>query len=335
MKRLKILFLTEGRHTPSSRLRVRNYLRLLDPECYAWKIRPIPNSIFSRPSLFVDAHRADLVFIQKKLFHSWELPFLSGRLGMIYDFDDMVMLPGRDKYKPEDAQSGKRRRRFERTIAQAKIVITGSQYLKEQVGAAQTKALIIPTPVDSVGQPVKHHAESNRVVMGWIGTRGNLHYLKDLEPVFSRLAKRFPGLTLMIVSDGFFDPEGISILKKNWCLDEETADLLRFDLGLMPLSDDPWARGKCGFKILQYMSAGLPVVASPVGVNTEIIRHDENGLLAADHGEWESSLERLIRSVELRRRLGEAGRQTIRQRYDLRSCAVAFRRAIDKAGGRI
>lgn len=333
MKRRRILFLLEGRDTPSSRLRVLNYLPYLNRECYEWEAWPIPNSVFSRPSLFAAAARADLVFVQKKLFRPWELPFLGGLRPMIYDFDDMVMLPGRDRYDPGRAETGPRGRRFKRTLARARVIVAGSGYLRTLTGAAMDRTVVIPTPVATEAQPVKEVCETSKeLVLGWIGTKGNLRYLEALTGVLRRLADRH-AITLKIVCDDFIEPEGVPTIKKPWRLEDEAADLIGFDIGLMPLTDDPWARGKCGFKLLQYMAAGLPTVASPVGVNTEIVQDGVNGFLALTEGEWEDRLDRLLNSAALRREMGAAGRRTVENGYDLRRRAEDFSRVLDMALG--
>jgi len=329
---VRVLFLLEGRDTPSSRLRVANYLPFLDRRRYQWEVRPIPNSILSRPALFREADRSDLVLVQKKLFRPWEIARLARKAILIYDFDDMVMLPGREKYQVDRSPSGPRLRRFERTLAASRLVIAGSDYLRGQTGDYRDRVVVIPTPVDAGRQPVKRIGpESDAPVLGWIGTKGNLHYLDDLSGVFRRLAERYPGMRLKVVSDAGIEPEGVPVDFKPWRLEEEADDLLGFDIGLMPLKDDPWTRGKCGFKLLQYMAAGLPVLASPVGANLEIVRQGVNGYLASSESEWESRLAELMDSTELRREMGLAGRRIVEERYDLAGRAEAFARCLDQA----
>lgn len=334
MRPIRVLFLTEGRNTPSSRLRVLNYLPFLPSERFEVQVRPIPNSIFSRPGLFRAANRADVVFVQKKLFRPWEIIRLRGQKGLVYDFDDMVMLPGRDKYRADQADTG-RRKRFDAALAAADRVIAGSGYLKKQVGSAKDKTVVIPTTVDTRNQPVKTVRESRKgLILGWIGTKGNLKHLDPLAGAFNRLAQKFPRLSLEIICDDFIEPPGVETVKKHWELDREATDLLDFDVGLMPLADDPWTRGKCGFKIVQYMAAGLPTVASPVGVNPEIVRDGENGFLARDPAEWEDRLEQLLASASLRRMMGAAGRRTAERDFDLSRWSGEFARVLERVGGR-
>jgi len=326
-----ILFLLEGHATPSSRLRVLNFMPHLDREHYTWEVQPVPNSIFSRPRLFYGAAKADLVFIQKKLFRSWEIPFLARR-PIVYDFDDAVMLPGRDKHGDKIGYDKNRRSRFEKTVDRADVIIAGSNYLKSLTGKWQKKTRIIPTNVDSLAQPIKKTRDTKEnLILGWIGTRGNLWHLETLAGVFKNLSYRFPGLILKNLSDGIVEFDGITNVNQQWRLKTETIDLLSFDVGLMPLADTPWTWGKCGYKLLQYMSVGLPVVASPVGANLEIVRDGENGFLPRSEAEWEDCLVRLLASAALRRRMGAAGRRLIEQKYDIRLWIADFQGALEAA----
>ena len=334
MAKVKVLFLLESIKTPSSRLRVLNFLPLLDDRLFEWQVEPIPNSILKRPALFSLAKRFDVVFVQKKLFRAWEWGFLTKGAGMVYDFDDAVMLPGRDKYDPDQPQKNDREKRFAKALASAKVIIAGSDYLKGLTNEHATRTRVIPTTVDTAAQPVKTgQTTPGRLVLGWIGTKGNLKYLEELSGVLARLSQRHPGLVLKMVCDGFIEPPGVAVEKKPWSLEDEAQDLVDFDIGLMPLRDDPWTRGKCGFKIIQYMAAGVPTVASPVSVNQEIIEHGQSGFLAGSEQEWEKSLERLIQDPELRARMGLAGRRRAEQEYDLRAMASRFSAALAEAAG--
>jgi glycosyltransferase involved in cell wall biosynthesis len=127
-----------------------------------------------------------------------------------------------------------------------------------------------------------------------------------------------------IVSSAFIDLPGVEVVKKRWRLEEEIADLQSFDIGIMPLQDSLWTRGKCGYKILQYMGVALPVIASPVGINTELVRHGETGFLAAGEAAWGEGLLALARDAGMRETMGLAGRAAVVTRYSLASYAARY-----------
>ena len=129
------------------------------------------------------------------------------------------------------------------------------------------------------------------------------------------LSARFPGLKLKVISDKPLLLDGVVVENEPWRLETEQATLASFDIGIMPLPDDRWSKGKCGMKALQFMAMGIPTICSPVGVNTDIIQDDQNGFIAATEDEWIEKLTRLLRSAELRQRLGHAGRVTVEEKY--------------------
>jgi glycosyltransferase involved in cell wall biosynthesis len=200
------------------------------------------------------------------------------------------------------------------------VVTVGNQFLKNEVLKVdrRKRVFIIPTCIDMDLYPKKKKI-SNRpeIILGWIGTKGNLKYLKRLEPVFETIRQRFPHVKLKIVSNDFYDPSSLPVIKKPWKLEDENADLTSFDIGLMPLNDDLWSRGKCGLKIVQYLSVGLPVVCTPVGINSDIIQNGENGFWAANNQEWIDRLSTLIQNPDLRYQMGLKGIKTVEKEYSL------------------
>jgi glycosyltransferase involved in cell wall biosynthesis len=150
-----------------------------------------------------------------------------------------------------------------------------------------------------------------------VGHPSTLGYLRRLEPALAGLARQHPELRLRVVCSEPYKSEAIPVENVPWSLAEEVANLRGLDIGLMPLEDDPWARGKCGYKALQYMAVGVPVVCSPVGMNVDIVQEGENGLLAGDLDAWERQISRLVASPELRQRLGAAGQRSVEQNYSL------------------
>jgi glycosyltransferase involved in cell wall biosynthesis len=175
--------------------------------------------------------------------------------------------------------------------------------------------VIIPTPID-LGQfrrsfPYRDHAP---VVIGWIGHRKNLENLHDLDGVIENLLGEDERITFRIVSDGRFAIDAVKpdrIQSVLWSLDREVEMVAGFDIGIMPLRDNPWNQGKCAYKLLEYMALELPTVSSPVGVNQEIVRDAENGFLAASPDEWEEKLRRLVDDFALREQIGKAARASL------------------------
>jgi glycosyltransferase involved in cell wall biosynthesis len=154
-------------------------------------------------------------------------------------------------------------------------------------------------------------------VLGWVGHSDNLPYLERLDGVLGEIARRRPDTRLVVVADRPPRLAGIEVEFRRWRLEDEVSCFGGIGVGLMPLDDGPWTRGKCAFKALQYMALGIPTVASPVGMNREVIRDGETGLLPADEQAWVAALERLLAEPAFAARIGAAGRRTVEQRYAL------------------
>ncbi len=185
--------------------------------------------------------------------------------------------------------------------------------------------VIQPLPFDVEQLPRRTSwASGDELVLGWIGGGKSLCFLEELGPVFQRLARSHPALRLKIVCDHFFALDDVPIIEKRWSLHEEGTDVASFDIGLAPLPDDVWSRGKCGTKLLQSFCAAVPVVASPVGVHREMIEPGVSGLLASTPEQWEDALERLITDESLRGRLGAAGHAYVRAHHALPDLAQRF-----------
>jgi glycosyltransferase involved in cell wall biosynthesis len=207
------------------------------------------------------------------------------------------------------------------------VVTVGNQFLKNEVLRVDSKkkVFVIPTCIDTnLYSQKKKMFNPPEIILGWIGTKGNLKYLKILEPVFETIRQRFPQAKLKIVSNDFYDSSHLFVLNKAWKLEDENEDLISFDIGLMPLNDDLWSRGKCGLKIIQYLSVGVPVVCTPVGINSDIIKDGENGFWARSHQEWVDRLTTLIQNQELRYRMGLKGIETVEREYSLAVTSEKF-----------
>ncbi len=182
-----------------------------------------------------------------------------------------------------------------------------------------TNVTVIPTVVDTDRyKPKKDYRLNGKLNIGWIGLAFNLPYVQELAKILQNSRKEVGEFVLTIISSQGFELDGVEVIFKEWSYENEVKEIRNLDIGIMPLADDEWAKGKCGLKVLQYMACGVPVVASPVGVNCEIINDGENGLLAGTDKEWVEKLSLLARDEALRRKLGRKGRETVEKHYSLR-----------------
>ena len=233
---------------------------------------------------------------------------------LIFDFDDAIFVPYRSpsngylSYLKFPAKT--------RTICRmAAHVMAGNPYLADYARQVNDQVTIIPTTIDTEQYTVQPRATDPQVpVIGWSGSYSTVQHLDTLKGAFRRLAER-ERFRLRVIGTPSYEIAGVEVEALPWRSATEVADLRPMDIGVMPLPDDRWSRGKCGLKALQYMALGIPTVCSPVGVNSDIISDDKNGLLASTEEEWVEKLSRLLRSAGLRERLGLAGRATVEAQY--------------------
>ena len=242
----------------------------------------------------------------------------------VFDFDDAVFVPyvsPSNGYLSYLKFPGKTRA----ICRMAAHVMAGNEYLADYARAVNERVTIIPTTIDTEKYTPAPRAENDAPVIGWSGSYSTAQHLATLKEGLRRLAER-ERFRLRVIGAPDFKIEGVDVEALPWRAATEVEDLRPFDIGIMPLPDDQWSKGKCGLKALQYMALGVPTVCSPVGVNSEIIRDGENGLLASSDDEWVEKLSRLLRSEAERERLGRAGRETVEARY---SAAVQAPRVYD------
>lgn len=321
MKPASILVVTIGANKPSTRLRITPVGDRLRERGWQVTQREVANSLPTRLGLLRDAGRHDLVLLQKKLFPAAYVNLLRrANPRLVFDVDDAIMFHELERNEPV---TGRFFQRYAAVAAASRMVVAGNRYVAEFARAAQARGggsevAILPTPIDTGRLTAKSSYEGGAgFVAGWIGTKGNLHQLQPLAPALREVQAQVPGFRLRVIADGSPDLPGIAVESQPWQHASESADLHGFDVGIMPLADTLWNRGKGGFKLLQYMAAGLPAIASPVGINADIVRHGENGFLAADTAAWRDSLLALAADIELRRRVGTAARRTIEAGYSI------------------
>lgn len=334
---MKILFIvpypTEG---PSNRFRVEQYLPHLKEKGIDYSIRPFYNSSiyevlykkghYIRKALFLffsmlrricDVFHAgsyDVIFIHREAYpfggYIFERLFRLFGKKLIYDFDDPIFL--------------KKPLKIKKIISMSDYIIAGNESLKNYAFQYNKNVTILPTCIDTqIYKPSTVAAEREKIVIGWIGTSFTAIYLDLLKDAYVALADRVKDIEFWIVGGSFRSPN-LPIICKKWTLKSEVSNLQAFDIGVMPLFDDDWARGKCGFKIIQYMAVGIPTVASRVGMNVEIIEDGKDGFLAVDKEDWIKKLSLLIEDKNLREKMGRAGREKAEALYSVKANKEKF-----------
>jgi len=331
---MKVLFLIQGYSVAASRYRVLQYIPYLESCGVEAVVSLYPRTLKENIQIFGALFQYDVVFLQRKRFNQPRLGLLRRRAKrIIYDFDDAVMYRNSSS---KDPVSKSRRRRFVQMIQASDFVIAGNEFLRGEVLPFHSNVEVLPTVIDQDRyRPKDYPANQEKVTLGWIGDHGSIHYLEEMRPVFERIGQRHPHAQLKIVCDIFFECKQIPVVKKEWRFEEEVADLQSFDVGLMPLVEDPWSWGKCGLKIIQYQGVGLPVVCTPVGINRDLVEDGVNGFYASTPEEWEERLSSLIENGPLRETMGREGRKKVLENYTLQACGPRLlsilKRTIEKS----
>jgi glycosyltransferase involved in cell wall biosynthesis len=296
--------------------------------------------MLSRLSVLTTVSRYDLVFIQKEMLpHIIDLPewFLS-RAGVRYvvDLDDAIHLVYAEARGWRRVMSGK----IPRVLSHACLVLAGNRYLENYARRYNENVLFFPTVVDTdkmhpghprdSGNP--HCAENKPTIVGWMGTPETIKYLAPIIPALESTAKSVP-LSLLVVGATIPSTPSLNVRSKSWSEATEADDLRAMDIGVMPLADDEWSKGKCALKLLQYMSAGVASVTSPAASAPEFVRDGENAFLARDGTEWRDRIGMLAGSAGLRSEMGKLARATVEADYSLRTWGPRFVDALEWAAG--
>ncbi len=325
---MKILFLTASLKTPSARFRIFQNLEIWRDLGFEIKAVPLPKSNWARLKLLTQIPVFDIVVLQKRLLHRHTFYLLRQRAKvLLYDFDDAVMFS--DSNAGGNFISAHRASRFTAVARSADLLLAGNDYLKEQALMAGAKRVeVVPTGVDcNYFRPRSETEErlaGSLLTLGWVGSKPNLVYLKDLVRPLNRLYAKRQDFKLNIVCDDFIDEFHCPVEKISWTAVNEVTDIQNFDVGLMPLVDDPWTKGKCAFKLLQYMACGRPGVANRTAVTQKIIEPHENGFLAATPDEMIDNIAWLLDHRHLLPEVGRRARTSIMGVYDSHSVALRY-----------
>jgi len=311
----RVLFLASGLGEVSCRFRVLQYIPHLKRLGIQADVADLHVPMGARWKILRTASTYDTICIHRAFLSPLEQRWLrhAGK-SYVFDFDDAIMF--RDS-SHRHFKSWQRWWRFRRMVAGARTVIAGNSYLAGWASRYSKRVTTIPTAIDLTAYPERRAEFGQEPVIGWIGTRINLMYLRAIVPALTRLARKRPDMKLKIVADGVLDIPGVRVTNKRWSSEDEVEDVLSFQVGIMPLPDDPWTRGKCAVKILQYFAASVPVVCSPVGANIEVVADGRSGYLARTEDEWVARLDELLGDEARRRRFGAAGRGMVERKYSL------------------
>lgn len=317
-----IVLLGYGLDQPSFRHRMRT---LVDPLRDAgWQVRTerFPSGRYGlrtweRRELFRWAdvavlHQIKLSSIEARLFAAYSR-------GLIFDVDDAIYVRKPRRLGDVPDESAWRKKKFAATCRWADAVAAGNDVLAGVARTSAKEVVVLPTSIDIASYQPTTAGAADPPTIAWIGSPENLIYLDMIRPALARLTKRHATLKLRVICSEFPQWGDVAVERVAWSSATEAQSLAGAHIGVMPLTDDAWSRGKCAFKLLQYMAAALPCVASPVGANTEAVLDGINGFYATDVDEWERSLERLIVSPQLRASFGAKGRAHVQGRYSLRA----------------
>lgn len=274
--------------------------------------------------------RYDFLLVQYELFPYLPLEWLIRlfRMPIIVDYDDAI-------FHQYDNHANPLVRRvlgqkLVPLLRHADLVMCGNAYIQQYVQQFCPRTEIIPTVVDTtLYMPSQNLAAKERPTLGWIGSPSTWGYVLPLVETLKTLVDTYR-LSVLVVGAGHAANAQHPFAFRDWSEVQEIADIQAMDIGIMPVPDEPWARGKCGYKLIQYMACGLPVIASPVGVNTEIVEHGVNGFLASSPEEWRTAIEQLIADPSLRKRMGEAGRRKVEARYSIQVYGAKIAALIQK-----
>lgn len=329
---LNVAAITAGQNVPSARFRVRQYLpTLLECGVSVTEFRSLsskypPTNILLRPAwgllrlaemayAALQSHRYEVTLLQREMLSTFATLEGLTRSPRVLDVDDAIHLH----------RGG---RTAQKIASHCDRIICGNNHLAEVYRQWNSDVVVLPTAVDAERySPRKTVKSTDEIVLGWIGTSGNLPYLQIIEPAIVSVLKHHPRAKVHVVCDRPPQLPGIEPKRMQytrWSSAIEVEAIQSFDIGLMPLEDTPWARGKCSFKMLQYMACGVPVAVAPVGMNNEILQLDDIGFGATSLTEWVDILDFLLSSESARLRLGLNGRQVVLREYSLKTLTPLF-----------
>lgn len=329
---MRLLALVESRDHVCYRYRVAAFRQALAARGWTLEAVPIAQGNAQRLAQLRQLPECDVLLLQRRLLPLWYCYALRQRTRrMVFDFDDAVFF--RDSNSRKSPNSARRINRFARIVRMCDAVIAGNTYLAEKTSriVPAEKVHMVPTCVEPGHyEPAAHHRKNSAARLVWIGSGSTLASLEEARPSLAEASAAAGGLALHTICDEFPVWPEMRIKRCRWSHETETAELAAGDIGVSWLPDHVWSHGKCGLKVLQYMAAGLPVVANPIGMHQQLIQHDRTGMLAHGAADWVAAMKRLAENPSLRQEMGARGRELVQRDYSISRWSSAMVDILDR-----
>jgi len=322
----RVLVITNNLDQASFRVRMSVLVGPLRARGIDLDVHVRPRGMRARRRLLRTASSYDAVVLQRKFLDPGDARLLQrASRKIIYDIDDALMF----QQKPAGLiERWRTRRRFTATANVVDVVVAGNEYLADIFRQRGSETIVLPTVVDVSRYAIKRHVQTDTPRLVWIGSRSTLGYLNLIYPALAAARRTLPGLRLVVIADAAPVDAPLPVDFVRWSESTESQSLAGGDIGIAPTPDDAWTRGKCGFKIVQYLATGLPVIASPVGANTTLVQPSVTGFLPASQDQWTSAVLQLAGDASMRELMGQRGRALAEESLSLERALDVWERLL-------
>ncbi len=313
MKHRTVLFISKGAQASSTRYRALNYFPLLRD--HGWEplhLTDDKTSASQRGILSAAAGADAVVLLRRTPGWLYGLRLRRASRLLVFDFDDAIFVPRSGRFSQRPA-------RFRRIVKLCDFVWAGNTYLADEALRFSSKVSVLPTSIEIERYQPINEKPGNETVLVWIGSRSTKKYLVDVLPVLEKASTAIKNLRLKVIADFDLHSDVLPIDNIPWTLATETEELASSTIGISPMTDNPWTRGKCGLKVLQYMASGLPVITSPYGVNRDLVEEGKTGFHAESGQQWLDAIQTLASDPARAAAMGAAGRHKCEAQYTLQA----------------